>query len=228
MKTTKKIQTLTAATASLFLFASIASAHSQHDHSKLGFQWKFSKKVEAKIQARGTLQENSYYIGLSAHEQKTMKEYGIRHGNILTTQVDGVNAFVKKTSSGIQIMDSGVTNIGIKEQLPIRTLNWISRISTRNNNHAGHDHAMTPFEWSFGESTQDRIAGRLNSNEVVFVGLNKFEQDLLNNYSIKIGNRFHTVIKGQTTMAERTSGGLKIMGPSSNDVAQMNSNQTNM
>ena len=87
---------------------------------------------------------------------------------------------------------------------------------------------MTQYEWAFGESTQNRIAERLNSNDVVFVGLNKFEQDLLNNYNLKIGNRFHTVINGQTTMAERTSGGLKIMGLSSNDVAQMNSNQTNM
>jgi hypothetical protein len=228
MKTTKMIQTLTAATASLFLFANIASAHSEHDHTKLPFQWKFSKKVEDKIQARGTLQENSYYIGLSAHEQKTMKHYGIRPGNIFTTQVDGVNAYVKKTSAGIQIMDSGVMNVGIKEQLPIRALNWISQISTGNTSHTGHDHAMTPYEWSFGESNQDRIAGRLNSNEVVFVGLNKFEQELLDNYNLKVGNRFHTVINGQTTMAERTSGGLKIMGLYSNDVAQMNSDQTNM
>ena len=56
MKTTKMIQTLTAATASLFLFANVAAAHSEHDHSKLSLEWKFSKKVEAKIQARGTLQ----------------------------------------------------------------------------------------------------------------------------------------------------------------------------
>jgi hypothetical protein len=35
MKTTKMIQTLTAATASLFLFANIATAHSEHDHSLL-------------------------------------------------------------------------------------------------------------------------------------------------------------------------------------------------
>ena len=228
MKTTKMIQTLTAATASLFLFATIASAHSEHDHSKLSLQWKYSKKVEAKIQARGTLQENSYYIGLSAHEQKTMRHYGIRPGNIFTAQVNGVNAYVKKTSAGIQIMDSGVMNIRAMEQLPIRTLNWISRISTGNTSHSGHDHTVTPYEWSFGESTQNRIAGRLNSNEVVFVGLNKFEQDLLDNYNLKIGNRFHTVINGQTTMAERTSGGLKIMGLSSNNVALMNSNQTNM
>ena len=80
----------------------------------------------------------------------------------------------------------------------------------------------------FGESTQNRIADRLNTKEMVFVGLTKFEQVLLNNYNIKIGNRFHTVINGQTTMAERTSGGLKIIGLSSNDVAQINSNQTNM
>lgn len=228
MKSMTLIKSLTAATASLFLFANVASAHSEHDHSKLSLNWKFSKKVADKIQTRGTLQGNSYYIGLSAHEQNTMKHYGIRPGNILTTQVDGVNAYVKKTSAGIQIMDSGVTNIGAMEQLPIRTFNWISRISTDGAGHSGHDHAMTPYEWSFGATTQDRIAERLNSNDVVFVGLTTFEQDLLNNYNIKIGNRFHTVINGQTTMAERTSGGLKIMGLSSNEVAQMNSSQTNM
>lgn len=228
MKTTKMIQTLTAATASLFLFANVAAAHSEHDHAKLSLQWKFSKKAEDKILARGTLQNTGYYIGLSAHEQKTMKHYGIKTGNIFTAQVDGVNAYVKRTSTGIQIVDSGTMNISAMEELPVRTLNQISRISTGKANHSGHDHAMTPHEWAFGQSTQDRIAGRLNSNEVIFVGLNKFEQDLLNNYNIKVGNRFHTVINGQTTMAERTSGGLKIMGLSNNEVAQMNSSQTNM
>ena len=228
MKITQMIQTLTAATASLFLFANIAAAHSAHDHSKLSLEWKFSKKVEDKIEDRGTLQGTGYYIGLSAHEQKTMKRYGIRTGNIFTAQVDGVNAYVKRTSGGIQIMDSGMMNIATKEQLPIRTLNWISRISTGSVSHAEHDHAMTPYEWSFSQSTQDRIAGRLVSNDVIFIGLNKFEQTLLNNYNIKVGNQFHTVINGQTTMAERTSGGLKIMGLSNHEVAQMNPNQANM
>ncbi len=228
MKSMTIIQTLTAATASLFLFANMASAHSEHDHSKLSLQWKFSKKVEAKIQSRGTLQENGYYVGLSSHEQKTMEHYGIRDGNIFTAQVDGVNAYVKRTSGGIQIMDSGMMNIVALEQLPIRDLNWISRISTGSASHSGHDHAMTPYEWSFGESTQNRIADRLNVKGTVFVGLTKFEQNVLSNYNIKVGNRFHTVIDGQTIMAERTSGGLKIMDLSNNEVAQMNSNQTNM
>jgi hypothetical protein len=228
MKTTKMIQTLTVATASLFLFANVAAAHSEHDHSQLSLQWKFSKQAEVKIQARGTLQGNGYYIGLSSHEQNTMKHYGIRTGNIFTTQVDGVSAYVKRTSTGIQVMDMGVSNVGMKEQLPIRALNWTSRVSTGSANHSGHDHSMLPYEWSFGESTQNRIAQRLGSEEVVFVGLTKFEQKLLNDYHIKVGNQFHTVINGQTTMAERTSGGLKIMGLSSNEVAQMNSNQANM
>ena len=228
MKAPKIIQTLTVATASLFLFANVASAHSEHDHSKLSLQWKFSKKVEAKIQDRGTLQENGYYIGLSAHEQKTMKHYGIQAGNIFTTQVDGVNAYVKRTSTGIQVVNKGTMSITVLEQLPIRNLSWISRVSTGSTNHQGHDHAMTPYEWSFGESTQNRIADRMNSKEVIFVGLTKFEQDLLDNYHIKVGHRFHTVIHGQTTMAERTSGGLKVMGLLNNDVAQVNFNQTNM
>ncbi|MDH5459324.1 MAG: hypothetical protein OEY26_11490 [Nitrospinota bacterium] len=228
MKTTKMIQTLTAATASLFLFANIATAHSEHDHSLLSLNWKFSKKVEDKIQARGTLQDNGHYIGLSSHEQNTMKHYGIRFGNIFSTQVDGVDAYVKRTSTGIQVMDMGVSNVGMKEQLPIRNLNWISRISTGSANHSGHDHSMLPYEWSFGEATQNRIAQRLGSKEVVFVGLNRFEQNLLNDYHIKVGNQFHTVINGQTTMAERTSGGLKIMGLFNNEMAQMNSSQANM
>jgi hypothetical protein len=228
MKTTTIIQVLTAATASLFLFANVATAHSVHDHSKLSLQWKFSKKVEAKIQSRGTLKETGYYVGLSAHEQKILKRYGIRTGNIFTTQVDGINAYVKRTSAGIQIIDSGVMNIGAKEQLPIRTLNWISKISTGSASHASHDHSLMPYEWSFDLFTQNRIDDRLESKGMVFVGLTKFEQGLLNNYKIKVGNQFHTVINGQTTMAERTSGGLKVMGLSNSEVAQMNSNQTNM
>ena len=228
MKTTKMIQTLTAATASLFLFANIATAHSEHDHSPLSLNWKFSQKVEAKIQSRGTLQGTGYYVGLSAHEQKTMKRYGIRTGNIFTTQVNGVNAYVKRTSTGIQVIDSRTMNISAKEQLPIRALNRISKISTGSANHSGHDHSMLPYEWSFGDATQNRIADRMDSKGVVFVGLTKFEQKLLNNYHIKIANQFHTVINGQTTMAERTSGGLKVMGLSNGDVAQMSSDQFNM
>ena len=228
MKTTKMIQTLTAATASLFLFANIATAHSEHDHSLLSLNWKFPKKVEAKIQARGTLQDTGNYIGLSAHEQKTLNRYGIQSGNMFTAEVDGVNAYVKRTSAGIQIMGSGTMNITINEQLPIRTLNWISRVSTGSADHAGHDHAMTPYESSFSEFTLNRIDNRLNSKEVVFIGLTKYEQDLLKNYNIKIGNKFHTVINGQTTMAERTSGGLKVMGLSNGDMAQMSSDQFNM
>ena len=228
MKTTKIIQILTATTASLFLFANVAAAHSEHDHSEIPLQWKFSQKVEDKIQARGTLQGNGYYVGLSSHDQNTMKHYGIRTGNIFTAQVDGVQAYVKRTSTGIQIVDSGVMDIVQKEQLPLRPLNWATPISTGSANHYGHDHSMKPFEWSFGESTQDRIASRLNSNEMVFVGLTSFEQNLLTDYGIRVGNQFHTVVNGQTTMAERTSGGLKVMGLSNSEVAQMNSSQANM
>ncbi len=222
------IQTLTAATASLFLFANAAAAHSGHGHSKLSLEWKFSQKVDARIQARGTLQATGYYIGLSAHEQKVMKRYGIRNGNIFTAQVDGVNAHVKRTSAGIQIMDSGAMNISTLKRLPIRTLNQVSRISTGDAQHSGHDHSMTSYMWAFGQTTQDRIAKRLNSNEAIFVGLNKFEQDLLNNYNIKVGNRFHNVVNGQTTMAEHTSGGLKIMGLGNSELAQINPSQSNM
>ena len=214
MKTTKIIQTLTA-TAICFLFsAGLATAHSDHDNTRLDMQWQFSKKVEAKIQARGTLQGNSYYIGLSKHEQDVLNHYNIRLGNIFTTYIDGVNAQVKRTMAGIQVMDTGFMDISMKEQLPIRPVNRLSLISTHSMNHSGHSHAVKPYEWSFGNKTQDRLANRLGQEEVVFVGLTKFEQDLLNNYDIKVGNKFHTVVKGQALQAERTSGGLKVSAPS--------------
>jgi len=53
---------------------------------------------------------------------------------------------------------------------------------------------------------------------VVYVGLSHFEQALLNNYDIKVGNKFHTMVKGQVLMAERTSGGMKVIGAPSNQV----------
>lgn len=214
MKTTTMIQTLTA-TAICFLFsAGLATAHSDHDNTRLDTQWQFSKKVEAKIQARGSLEGNSYYIGLSKHEQDMLGHYDIRPGNIFTTQVDGVNAQVKRTMAGIQVMDTGFTDISMKEQLPIRPVNGFSLISTHSMNHAGHHHAMKPYEWSFGNKTQDRLANRLGQEDVVFVGLTRFEQNLLNNYDIKVGNKFHTVVKGQVLQAERTSGGLRVSAPS--------------
>lgn len=221
MKTTTIIQSLTA-TAICFLFsAGLATAHSDHDNTQLSIQWQFSKQVEAKIQARGTLEGNGYYIGLSKHEQDVLSHYDIRPGNIFTAQVDGVNVHVKLTTAGIQIVDTGVMDIDLKHQLPIRPLNMnrISLISTGNSmNHAGHDHAMKPYEWSFDVTTQNKIAKRLGQEDVVFVGLSHFEQALLNNYDIKVGNKIHMMVKGQALMAERTSGGMKVMGAPSNQV----------
>ncbi len=214
MKTTTMIQTLTA-TAIGFLFSTgLATAHSDHDNTRLDMQWKFSKKVESKIQARDTLEGNSYYIGLSKHEQDVLNHYNIRLGHIFTTQVDGVIAQVKRTMAGIQVMDTGFMDISMKEQLPIRPVNRMSLISTHSMNHAGHDHAVKPYEWSFGNKTQDRLANRLGQEDVVFVGLTKFEQDLLHNYDIKVGNKFHTVVIGQVLQAECTSGGLRLTTPS--------------
>ncbi len=229
MKTTKLIQTLTASALSILFSASLALAHSEHDNTQVPVQWKFSKKVEAKIESRGDLEGNGYYIGLSSHEQDTMNHYGIKPGNIFTAKVNGVNAHVKRTMAGIQIVDTGVMDIGLKNQLPIRPNNWISQISTGNSmNHSGHDHKMLPYEWSFGESTQDRIAQRLDQKEAVFVGLNHFEQTLLKNYGIKVGNQFHTVVEGEVMMAERTSGGLKVMGTQNNQVARANIDNESM
>ena len=219
MKITKLIQNLTA-TAICFLFsAGLATAHSDHDNTRLDMQWKFSKQVEDKIQARGTLEGNSYYIGLSQHEQDVLSHYDIRPGNTFTAVVDGINAHVKRTTAGIQVIDTGVMDISMKEQLPIRPLNDISLVSTGNaKNHAGHEHSLKPYEWSFGDVTQNKLAKRLGQEDVVFVGLNHFEQTLLNNYDIKVGNKFHTMVKGQVLMAERTSGGMKVMGAPSDQV----------
>lgn len=229
MKTTTMIQTLTATAISFLFSAGLATAHSDHDNTRLGMQWKFSKQVEAKIQARGSLEGNGYYIGLSQHEQDVLSHYDIRPGNIFTTKVDGVSAHVKRTVAGIQIVDTGVMDIGLKEQLPIRPVNRISLISAGNTmNHAGHEHAVKPYEWSFGETTQDRLADRLGNKDVVFVGLNHFEQTLLDNYDIKVGNKFHTMVKGQTLMAERSSGGMRIMSSVNDQVAQVNAAQGSM
>ena len=219
MKTTTMIQTLTVTAIGFLFSAGLATAHSDHDNSRLDVQWKFSNKVENKIQERGALEGTSHYIGLSSHEQKTMSHYGIKPENIFTARVDGINAQIKRTMAGIQVMGAGFIDISMKLQLPIRPVNLTSLISTGNAmNHAGHDHAVKPYEWSFGNTTQDRLAKRLGQEDVVYVGLTTFEQTLLDNYEIKVGNKIHTEIKGQVLMAERTSSGMKIMGAPSNQV----------
>ena len=228
MKTMKMIQTLTATAICILFSAGLATAHSDHDNTRLPMQWKFSKNVESKIQERGTLEGNGYYIGLSKHEQDVLGHYDIRLNNIFTARVDGVNVQVKRTMAGIQILDTGVMDIGMKDQLPIRPVNWISRISTNAINHTGHDHAVKPYEWSYGNSTQDRLANRLVQEDVAYVGLNHFEQTLLDNYDIKVGNKFHTMVKGQVFMAERTSSGMKVMNTVGNQVAEADAKQGNM
>ena len=93
-----------------------------------------------------------------------------------------------------------------------------SKVSLIKFDHSGHDHRVREIDWTFGMKTNDKIVKRAFSSEGGFlVGLNTFEQKLLGEYEINVGNRFYISISGHKFEATRTTAGLKI------DSARINS-----
>ena len=81
--------------------------------------------------------------------------------------------------------------------------------------HSNHDHSTVPFKWQFSEKMYSKVERDLTSakpNGVI--GLNAFEQKEFNYYGIKVGNKFHSIIRNVNVTFERTSSGLKIVDAS--------------
>lgn len=105
-----------------------------------------------------------------------------------------------------------------------------SKVSMGHPSHPGHDHAALPYEWTFGLTTQDKIVRAMVQNEKnVLVGLNAFEQSLLEEYEIKAGNTFQTTIQGHQFLIEKTASGIKVINHAvAPSVAMANSNSENL
>ena len=203
---------------SLLVFSMVAIpstlvfAHTSHDHSQLPYKWEFSKNVKNKIERHINSTTPNGIVGLSRFEQRKLSSYGIKVGNKFSSSIGGVNALIKRTTMGIKIIKAQNFNSNNSELLiPIKSSINISKVSLINLNHSAHDHRARDIEWTFGTKTNDKIVKRAFSSEGGFlVGLNTFEQKLLGEYEIDVGNRFYISISGHKFEATRTTAGLKI------------------
>jgi hypothetical protein len=86
------------------------------------------------------------------------------------------------------------------------------------------------YEWTFSLATQDKIARAMIRDDMnILIGLNVFEQSILKEYDIKLGNTFHTKMKGHEFMIEKASSGIKVTSQTElQDVAMANHNNENL
>ena len=184
--TAREILMSVAMIAILTFLSSKAFAHSAHDHSTLSYKWALSKNLKTKIHNRLNSSNPTSLIGLSHFEQKKLNSYDIKVGNKFNTEMRGINFLVERTSSGMKIVDaSQIGKVVYSDQVPIKKNNMFSKASMGHKSHVGHDHAFLPYEWTFSMNTQDKILqGMFRNEENILIGLNAFEQSILNAYEI--------------------------------------------
>jgi len=213
MKAKRIVLNTLAITAMTIFTSGTALAHSDHDHSKVPFNWELSKKLNAKVERNLNADRPSGAIGLNLFEQKKFEHYGIKVGNKFNTAVRNVEVTFERTSAGLKITDASIIKFSSAEDIvPIRNISSVSKVSTQELSHAGHQHSRLPVEWKFGNSTNEKIVRHMYEGKGnLLVGLTHLEQKLLKAYEIKVGNLFHLSISGHSFLVKRTSSGLNII-----------------
>ncbi|MGP0565948.1 MULTISPECIES: hypothetical protein [unclassified Nitrospina] len=204
----------TAALFSLVLSMSgTAWASTVHNHSTIPVKWEFSKTIQAKIDRSFQAAKSLGTLGLSKFEQRKFDHYGIKVNNRFKSHYNGHVLNVERTTMGLRILDiADMSRIAATETIPVRELEGAAfMMKNARKSHAGHDHAVRHIEWTFGNTTHEKIMDRLNSTSgPAFVGLSEFEHTLLGEYGIRIGDAFQADIMNLPYMAMRTSGGLLV------------------
>ena len=78
--------------------------------------------------------------------------------------------------------------------------------------HSAHDHSTVSYKWALSKNLKAKINKRLNSsNPTSMIGLSHLEQNKLQHYDIKVGNKFNTEMSGINFLVKRTSAGMKIV-----------------
>ncbi|MFT4577685.1 MAG: hypothetical protein ACI8PD_000516 [Nitrospinales bacterium] len=204
----------TLAIASLTLIASgTVFAHSNHDHSMVPFKWQFSENLHSKIERDLNSTKPTGAIGLNPFEQKKFNHYGVKVGNKFSSIVQNIDITFERTSAGLKVTDASIFNTTMNiEILPFRKISKVSKVSIQKQFHTGHNHDRLQVEWIFGNTTNAKIVKHMYEVKGnLFVGLTNLEQNLLNEYGIKSGNKFQLSISGHNFLVERTSGGLIIL-----------------
>jgi hypothetical protein len=213
MKAKQNILKALAIAATISLSTTAATAHTNHDHSTVAYNWEMSKNLKSKLVRQINSESPSGLIGLNHFEQKKLDHYDIKVGNKFNTGMRGINILMERTSAGIKMVDANrAEKVAYRDLVPIKKINMASKVSMNHQPHIGHDHAHLPYEWTFGLETQGKIVKTMSQNEKdVYVGLNQFEQSLLKEYEIKPGNTFQTTIAGHQFLVEKTSSGIKVI-----------------
>lgn len=203
----------TLAIASMTLIASgTVFAHSNHDHSTVPFKWQFSENLHSKIEKNLNSTKPAGVIGLNIFEQKQFNHYGIKVGNKFSSIVQNIDITFERTSAGLKVKDASIFNTTMNSDiLPFKKISTVSKISMKKHFHPGHNHDRLQVEWVFGDTTNAKIVKHMFEGKGnLSVGLTNLEQNLLNEYGIKSGNKFQLSISGHNFLVERTSGGLII------------------
>ncbi|MZH41852.1 MAG: hypothetical protein F3739_07840 [Nitrospinae bacterium] len=224
MKSHRIVLNILAITAMTIFTSATVMAHSNRDHSKVPFKWELSEKLNSKIERDLNSSNPSGFVGLSLTEQKKFDNYVINVGNKFEARVRNVDVIFERTSGGLKIVDASKAKKETENVVPIRNISSISKVSTQGLSHIGHNHKRLPVEWKFGPATNSKIVKRMfETRGNIFVGLNPIEQDMLNDYKVKVGNRFQLSISGHSFLVERASGGLKVINHATSlDVVQLN------
>lgn len=202
----------TAAMFTLVLFVSSpAWAHSTHDHSTIPFKWEFSNGVKAKIDRSLQMKEAAGTIGLNKFEQRKLNHYGIKVYNQFKTHYRGLVMEVERNTMGLRIISvTDMDHAAAMETIPVRTIAGAVRMSM-GHSHPGHDHAKLDVEWIFGAKTHDLIRNNLDRfSGQSLIGLSTFEQNLLEQYGIKVGNEFQSRIGDIPVTVTRTTAGIAL------------------
>ena len=207
----------TLAIASLTLIASgTVFAHSNHDHSMVPFKWKFSENLHSKIERDLNSTKPIEAIGLNPFGQKKFNHYGVKIENKFSSIVQNIDITFERTSAGLKVTDASIFNTTMNiEILPFKK---VSNVSMQKQFHPGDNHDLLQIEWIFRDTTNAKIVKHMFEGKGnLSVGLTNLEQNLLNEYEIKSGNKFQLSISGHNFLVKRTSGGLIILNHIENE-----------
>jgi hypothetical protein len=173
-------------------------AHSNDDYSTVPFKWQFLEKMNAEIERNLNSTKPSGIISLNLFQQKKFSSI-----------VKNIDITFERTSAGLKVTDTSIFDTSMNSD--ILPFNKFLKVSMQKYFYPGYNHNRENIEWLFGEITNEKIVKHMFEGKGnLSVDLTNLEQNLLNEYGIKSGNKFQLSIPGHNFLVERTSSGLII------------------
>lgn len=206
MKAKQNIFITLAIVSIILIFSGKVFAHSNNDNSAVPFKEQFLEKLNSKIERHLNSNKHSGLIGLNNIDQKNFNHYGINVLSETSSIVQNIDITFERTSAGLKVTDTSIFNTTMNSDiLPS------NKVLMQKHSHSGYNHDRLNVEWVFGENKNLKIVKDLFEGKGnLSVGLTNLEQNLLNDYRIKSGNKFQLSIYGHNFLVERNSGGLII------------------